>query len=80
MDPNTKMVSCRRCKKSYTLKSIVQHAQKKKGCKETYSKDQLTDLKEHSTEISDAWHRMKMKERYQRKKQEIAQKYQKSKS
>ena len=79
MDPKSKIISCKNCKKEFALKSIIQHALQNPKCKLTFNQDQISDLKAQSKEISDAQHKIKMAERYAKNKAIIAEKLQKEK-
>ena len=53
------MITCRGCKCDYPIKSIVQHVTKS-NCKIYYSKEEETNLRKQSMEITNAKHRSKM--------------------
>ena len=80
MDPLEIYISCRKCKKDFVIKNLAKHAEKNRDCNQTYTQDQISDLKDLSKEVSKAKKRMKDAERYLKKKEELAEKYQQKKN
>ena len=80
MDPVEIYISCRKCKKDFVIKNLAKHAEKNRDCNQTYTQDQISDLKDLSKEVSKAKKRIKDAERYLKKKEELAEKYQQKKA
>ena len=80
MDPLEIYISCRKCKKDFVIKNLAKHAEKNRDCNQTYTQDQISDLKDLSKEVSKAKKRIKDAERYLKKKEELAEKYQQKKA
>ena len=66
--PPSVYISCRKCKKTHPMNSMVQHATKAKKCKGTFNEEQVISLREHSSEISSAIKKFRDSERYKRRK------------
>ena len=75
MDQDLLIISCRHCKKPFPIKSFARHAETNSKCKQTYTQDQIKDLKSLSKEAYKAKKKLKDAARYQRKKAELAAKY-----
>ena len=80
MDQQLIQSSCKRCKKSFPIKSFARHAEYNADCKQAYSPQEIEDLKKHSREVAAAKKKLKAAARYQRKKVELAAKYQEKKA
>ena len=68
-------ITCRNCKRTFMMKSIVPHILQTENCKKTYSEEQLNSLRNSSRELSYLKTKEKRTERYQRKKAQIASNY-----
>ena len=73
MDKGLITITCRRCERTFPLCNIVQHVDKS-GCRPTYSDMQLSSLKAHSNEISDAKQKIKRAQKYSANKSEMLSK------
>ena len=65
-------ITCRNCKRTFMMKSIVPHILQTENCKKTYSEEQLNNLRNSSKELSYLKTKEKRTECYQRKKAQIA--------
>ena len=59
MDQELLIISCRRCKKAFPIKSFARHAENNSECKQTYNQDQIDDLKTLSKEAYKARKKLK---------------------
>ena len=79
MDQQLIQSSCKRCKKSFSIKSFARNAEYNTECKQAYSPQEIKHLKKHSKDIDAAKNKLKDAGRYQKKKAELAAKYKEKK-
>ena len=71
MNQEPTKAECKGCNKTFAINSIVQHVVRSK-CKSKVSEEEITNLRTASKNYGDAKKKLKMDERYQRKKASYA--------
>ena len=68
MDPDSIIISCKKCEKSHSMKSMLQHVLRAKRCKGSFNEEQILSLRKHSNDLSSAKKKIRDHERYKRMK------------